>query len=183
MATLYQLKITLNHTKPAIWRCVKVNSTITLPKLHKVIQTVMGWEDYHLHQFEIGRDIRYGQVNPEWDNYGTLDERRVKLNTLLIAPKDTLTYTYDFGDSWKHTVLLEKTLEESATPAYPECIEGKMACPPEDCGGVSGYEQLLDTLSDPTHEDYEETIEWLGEGFSPAAFDLQFINQQLKRIK
>jgi len=184
MDTIYRFKITLKHTKPVIWRRFAVRNTITLPKLHRVIQIVMGWEDDHLHEFSLGHDQRYGKVDPEWGSDGMQNEARVKLNTLLAHEKDKLTYMYDFGDSWEHTLVLEKILPgDSMDLPHPECLAGELACPPEDCGGIPGYYDLIEVLSNPEHSDYEDMKEWIGEDFNPEYFDIKDVNQHLAQLK
>lgn len=156
----YQLKVTLIGTTPAIWRQFVVPAAITLDRLHDVLQIVMGWEESHFHEFSYGKK-RFTE-QPEDDLQGE-EEGLHRLNELLKRKGNKLTYLYDFGDHWEHEV----TLENSAyIPDEFEglllCLDGKGACPPEDCGGVPGYENLRGILQDPTHEDYQETLEWLG---------------------
>ena len=100
---------------------------------------------------------------------------------MLKKEKDTLIYEYDFGDSWEHKILLEKILTDDGKTVLPVCIKGKRASPPEDCGGIWGYEELLETISNPKHPDHEEMLEWLGGEFDPEAFDLEQINKDLAR--
>lgn len=172
---LYQLKITLIDSKPPIWRKILVRSDIGLPKLHAVLQAAMGWEGGHLHAFRAGHEM-YGE--PEPDMAYMKNEDRIKLDKLLRKEKDSLVYEYDFGDGWEHKVLLEKVVYDESIKT-PICITGKMACPPEDCGGIYGYYGLLDTLSDPESPDYESMVEWLGEGFNPEAFSIEEVNKLL----
>ncbi len=108
-----------------------------------------------------------------------LDSRKTKLNKILVGEKDTLKYEYDFGDGWDHTIVLEKIVEVDDHQPIPVCIKGKRNCPPEDCGGVWGYEDLLEIISDPKHPEHEEMLEWLGVEFDPEYFNLEEINEQL----
>jgi hypothetical protein len=174
---IYQLKITLNHSKPPIWRRVEVPDTITLAQLHQIIQAAMGWYDSHLHQFAVGR-VYYGVPDPE-DFEEVRDERRVKLNQILTAPKQKLVYEYDFGDSWEHVVLLEKVVPPEPSIHYPRVTAGKRACPPEDVGGVWGYESFLEAIRDPKNPEHEEMLEWAGGEFDPELFDLAAVNAAL----
>lgn len=174
---IYQIKITLRDSKPPIWRRVELPSATTLPKLHSIIQTVMGWYDYHLHQFKVGR-IVYGVPDPD-DYIEVHDERRVKLNQVLANPKDKFVYEYDFGDSWEHVVELEQILPPDPSASYPRCTAGKRSGPPEDCGGIWGYAGLLDTLADPGHPEHATMLEWVGGDFDPELFDLEATNQAL----
>ncbi|MEC5317840.1 plasmid pRiA4b ORF-3 family protein [Brenneria populi subsp. brevivirga] len=159
-AKLYQLKVSLIGTTPTIWRQFVVPASITLDRLHDVLQIVMGWEDSHLHEFSFSKK-RFTE-QPE-DNSQGEEEGLYRLNELLKRKGNKLTYLYDFGDSWEHEILLENGNYKSDEFDAPLlCLDGERACPPEDCGGVPGYENLLGILQDPTHEDYEETLEWLG---------------------
>ena len=163
------LKVTLRGTKPPVWRRLVMPGTMTLGDLHRAIQAAMGWHDGHLHAFDIGGE-QYGDRHSVDD---VADENRVTLNGLLIV---RFTYTYDFGDNWQHTVAFEKSEPAVEGVSYPVCITGKRNCPPEDCGGVWGYEELLAILANPTHPEHAERIEWIGEEFNPDEFDLEIAN-------
>jgi hypothetical protein len=175
--SIYQIKISLIGAKPPIWRTVLVPSDLDLENFHNVIQVAMGWEDSHLHQF-IANEKFYGTPD---DDFGMEieDESKYKLSQLLKNEKDTITYEYDFGDSWEHKILLEKVLPFDSKNALPVCIKGKRACPPEDCGGIWGYEDLLEAISNPNHPEHEDMLEWLGGEFDPEEFDLEEINDDL----
>lgn len=181
---VHQLKVTLQDIDPPIWRRLLVPSTVPLAKLHKIIQRAMGWEDSHLHQFLVGKQI-YGTADP--DGFGmdreTLSERTHLLEQVAFRAKMKLLYEYDFGDSWLHEVLVEKVLPAEPGARYPVCLEGARACPPEDCGGPPGYEDLLQALSDPSHPEHEDIKDWLGDDFDPEALDLVKINRALARFK
>ncbi|MDS3862234.1 plasmid pRiA4b ORF-3 family protein [Thermosynechococcaceae cyanobacterium BACA0444] len=195
---IYQLKITIRDSKPPIWRRVQVKSSITLPKLHQLIQAIMAWEDYHLHHFMVGdrrsRDgghIYFYQPPALFDDdflkddelNTFLDEGKFKLNQLLKAEKETIIYEYDFGDSWEHLITLEKILPPAPMP-HPICIKAVRACPPEDCGGIWGYMGMLEVLKDTNHPEHKDIVEWLGgPGFDPVFVDLAAINSALKSIK
>lgn len=176
--SIYQLKVTLKDTKPPIWRRLLVSSNTLLPDLHSIIQASMGWTNSHLHQFTDGFDF-FGPPS-EWDGMDTIDYRKISLDKMLWAPKQKITYEYDFGDDWRHQVLLEKVVEKEPDRFYPVCIKGKNACPPEDCGGVWGYAELLEILADPKHEDHEEMKDWIGGELDPKAFDLEEVNKRLQ---
>jgi hypothetical protein len=175
--SIYQIKISLIGVKPPIWRTVLVASTIDLETFHDVIQLAMGWTDSHLHQF-IANKVFYGIPDDDFE-FEMEDETQYKLSQLLQKEKDTLIYEYDFGDSWEHKILLEKILPFDSKTTLPVCIKGKRACPPEDCGGIWGYEELLETISNPKHPDHEDMLEWLGGEFDPEEFDLEAINEDL----
>lgn len=177
---VYQLKVTLCNARPPIWRRIQVPSDITLGKLHRILQAAMGWTDSHLHRFEV-KGVSFGAPDPELEFES---ERRAKLNEVAPAEGSKFRYEYDFGDSWLHDIVVEKVLPADPNVRYPVCIKGKRACPPEDCGGVWGYEELLETLRDPNHPDHEEMKEWLGdEEFDPEAFDPEEVNRELRRIR
>ena len=177
----YQLKITLRGSKPPIWRRFVVPSSITLPKLHEIIQIVMGWTDSHLHEFVSGRDS-YSVPDPEWPS-GTKNEARVRLNQLLHKEKQELLYLYDFGDDWEHVIELGKIIIGNTASLKPKCIAGKRACPPEDCGGIYGYHDLLEVIKDHENPEHEDMIEWLGGNFDPDYFDIDEVNEILSSLK
>lgn len=177
----YQLRITLLGIDPPIWRRVQVPAIITLYRLHRVIQVAMGWEDDHLHQFVAGKK-RYGIPMPG-DVVRLQDEGQARLYRVLTKPRQRMLYEYDFGDCWKHEVALEEVIRPAQALEHPVCVAGERACPPEDCGGVWGYEDLLEAVADPEHPDQEERIEWLGEGFDPEAFDRDAVNRRLEAMR
>ena len=179
--TLYQLKVTLRDvSKPPVWRRVLVHADASLGDLHQVIVAAMGWDDSHLHVFS--DDLtRYGSAGGDM-----ADEDDFALADVLAEPGDRLRYTYDFGDGWEHDVKLEEVLPPDAdlpATAAPACLAGKGACPPEDCGGPWGYASLKETIADPSDEEHERILEWLGledpSDFDPAAFDLATVNARL----
>ncbi|MCC7475151.1 MAG: plasmid pRiA4b ORF-3 family protein [Pirellulales bacterium] len=176
--TAYQLKITLDHSDPAIWRQVVV-ADCTLDILHEIIQIAMGWDSCHLHQFEHGK-ARFTNPCFDLDSDDLYDETQVLLSQLVADGCKKLRYWYDFGDDWWHTIKIEKTLHPKPGDKFPLCQAGEGACPPEDCGGTWGYYELLRTLKDPKSEDREEMLEWLGEDFDPAKFDLNETNRLLQ---
>jgi Plasmid pRiA4b ORF-3-like protein len=165
-ADVLSLKVTLRHIRPPIWRRILVPRDMTLADLHRAIQAVMGWEDAHLHSFSVGgRQYSDPAMLPDAAN-----EARVTLNSLARSGTTRFTYTYDFGDDWEHDILIEKRPPATAAKAYPACVAGKRNCPPEDCGGPWGYEELLAALADPNHPEHAERLEWLGEAFDPEDF-------------
>lgn len=167
---VFQLKVTLLDTKPPIWRRVLVDGKSTLDQLHEVIQAAFGWWNYHLHEFEVGR-TRYGVPDPDEDwGEPPQDERRTRLDA-IAGEGSSFRYTYDFGDGWDHKVTVEKVLPASSTATVPACIDGRRACPPEDCGGTWGYRELLEILANPAHPEHDERREWIGRPFDPEAFD------------
>lgn len=179
MNNIYQLKITLLDSEPPIWRRILVKADTLLPDLHKIIQTSMGWTNSHLHQF-ISENQSYGIPDDEWDESETTDYSSVKLSDLISAEKEKILYEYDFGDGWEHEIILEKVLTEEDNKYYPSCIDGKRNCPPEDCGGMGGYEHLIKVIQDPNDDEHEEMKVWVGENFNPEDFNLNEVNEALK---
>jgi hypothetical protein len=179
---IYQLKISLRFSTPTIWRRVLVSSDMLLPELHEVIQTVMGWNDEHLHQF-IQNEIKYAPSSGEDSTWrwqaNHIDYGHVRISDLLQDPKDKLDYEYDFGDGWFHHIVLEKIYPWNASQRLPVCTDGELSCPPEDCGGMMGYYGLLEVLKNPSHEEYEDLREWVGEDFDPTYFDVEEVNAWL----
>jgi hypothetical protein len=178
---IYQLKVTLRGSRPPIWRRVLVPGKFSLHKLHQVIQLAMGWTDSHLHQFIIDGQY-YGIPSPE-DFEPVRDERRQTLSQIATREKRKFFYEYDFGDGWGHEIVVEKILSPEPGIKCPACIKGKRACPPEDVGGLWGYETFLEAIEDPHHEEHESYLEWVGGDFDPEACDLDEINQALARAK
>jgi len=183
LRALYQIKITLADSKPPIWRRLLVHNTIKLNVLHDAIQYSMGWLNCHLHQFEKDR-ILYGV---DTDDFGadfgleTEDEKKYKLSDILKKEKDSMIYEYDFGDGWRHKIILEKIQPFDETAELVKCIKGKRACPPEDCGGIWGYESLIEIIRDPAHPEHEEMRDWLGGDLDPEHFSLAETNNMLSQ--
>jgi len=176
--SVYQLKVTLKNSKPPIWRRIQVNSDINLYRLHQNLQVMMGWTDSHLHQFIVHGEY-YGTPDPDFE---VTNEKSIKLDRVVSEAGDKFFYEYDFGDSWEHSILVEKILQPETGVNYPICLDGKRACPPEDCGGIWGYGDLLEAIQDPAHPEHEEMLEWLGGRFDPEEFDVDMVNQRLKTI-
>ena len=173
---ILELKVTLRHIRPPIWRRFQVRDRLTLDQLHAVLQFVMGWTNSHLHEFTC-RGERYCTTDPELDlPPPRADERQVRLGELLVKPNDQLTYEYDFGDGWEHEVVLERVVPHIPHTRYPIVIAGRRACPPEDCGGPGGYAHLLEALCNPAHPEHQDLTEWVGGSFDPEAFDLEALN-------
>lgn len=178
---IYQLKVTLRGSKPPIWRRIQVPGDVTLAKLHDILQVAMGWTNSHMHQFITGAGY-YGVPDRE-SGLDIKSERTARLERIAPAEKIRFIYEYDFGDSWQHEILVEKILPPEAGVRYPLCITGKRSGPPEDCGGIWGYEELLAATRDPENPEHEEMLEWVGDDFDPEAFDLEEINAALQRLR
>lgn len=177
------------ETQPAIWRRIQVPTDYSFWDLHVAIQDSMGWLDYHLHEFRVKKPrqrkvTEIGIPDTETDR-DVLPGWEVLISDFFIEPGVTAAYDYDFGDGWYHEILLEGVLLKESSVKYPVCIAGECACPPEDCGGIPGYERLLDVLANPQSDEYKETTDWLKghaknyfpykpNHFSPA--DVKFFN-------
>jgi hypothetical protein len=180
---ILQIKIKLlGVSKPPVWRRLLVPDEARLDQLHGVIQVAMGWCDYHMHVFSTDSG-EYGVPDSE---LGFLDERRMTVSRLLSEPGDRIRYTYDFGDTWEHEIMLEKVVGAHPEQPYPTCIAGKGACPPEDCGSVWGYARLREVLADPSDEEHASMLEWLelesGSDFDAAAFEIDAVNDVLGHV-
>ncbi|MEQ9379546.1 MAG: plasmid pRiA4b ORF-3 family protein [Pirellulales bacterium] len=173
MPVAYQFKVTLIHSNPPVWRRILVPEG-SLDDLHKWVQTAMGWENAHLHRFDIQRK-HYGDPEMLDDGFGetrVIDSLGVQLADLFDRPRPAkrFTYEYDFGDGWMHELEFEGIVDPPRGKKPPCCLEGERACPPEDCGGVWGYAHLLDVLADPNHEEYEQYAEWFPNGIDVEVF-------------
>jgi len=179
---IYQIQIALKGFKPKIWRRILIPSDLLLSDFHMIIQTTMGWTNSHLHQFIKNRIFYTRRMHDDdlWDEMDNVDYKKMKISDLLKKEREKIIYDYDFGDSWEHDIILEKILPIDDKIKYPICLTGKMNCPPEDCGGVWGYADMLEILKQPDHEEYESYIEWLGDDFDPEYFDKDEINEMLK---
>jgi hypothetical protein len=179
-ATLFQFKIALLGIKPPIWRRIQVHDC-TLDKLHEHIQTAMGWTNSHLHIFDI-KGKSYGDPDLLEDEFEYTDSTTTMLSGVLPKTRKRLAikYSYDFGDSWEHEVLFEGCPPMEKNAKYPVCLEGERACPPEDVGGVWGYQEFLAAIADPKHEQHRELLRWCGK-FSPDKFDAEEATKAMKK--
>ena len=185
----FQFKIQLKGiTKPPVWRKVSVPAKFTFLKFHEVIQAAFGWGNYHLFQFSpkgYGSYPSIGLPDPEgWGEDDITDSRKIKLKDVFSTEGEKYTYIYDFGDDWEHKLVLERILPDKTLKA--SCLDGKGACPPEDCGGVWGYQELKEVMADPSHPEHESMKEWLEldeeESCDPAAFDLKEAREMVRLI-
>ena len=178
---LLLLHIELKWIEPAIWRRVVVPETITLGRLHSVIQIAMGWEGGHLHEFEIAGE-NYGIPDPDgWGPPVNPEARKTLIKAL--QRRKTFHYLYDFGDSWDHRIKVVKALPAGACPQVPYCVDGANACPPEDVGGGPGYAEFFEAMADPNHSKHKAMMEWYGRDFDPTVFEWERVNQWLKDVK
>lgn len=175
---LYQLKVTLRHSRPAIWRRVLVQRTMSLERLHVTLQALMGWLDYHLHLFVVG-EVQYGdpelldeiECEPTWS---------ARLSDIAPSVGSRFAYWYDFGDDWWHDLVVEAIVPPEAGGRYPRCIDGQRATPPEDVGGIHGYSEFKRALRQPRHEDHDMYLTWVGGAFDPNEFSVARANARLR---
>jgi hypothetical protein len=176
---VYQLSVVLRGISPPLWRLIEVWEDSTLGQLHKVLQAIFLWEDYHLHDFIVGRTT-FSEPRPDDRDFDgkVSDERRAKLHAAAPWVGSCFQYNYDFGDDWWHDIRVEAILLPEAGAVYPRCVAGARSGPPEDVGGASGYQEYLEALVDPRDERHEEMLRWRGP-FDPEAFPLDRINATL----
>jgi hypothetical protein len=169
----------LRGATPPIWRRLEVPADISLARLHTVIQIAFGWDDSHLHVF----DTPYGSFGTADADLGHRPETSVTLEQVAPAANSTLRYTYDFGDDWDHDILVEEVLDHNETAGYPRCTGGRRAAPPDDCGGIWGYAELVEVLNDPADQEHKDRLEWLGlddaAEFDPDRFDAAAVTRAL----
>jgi len=173
---VYQFKITLRGIKPAIWRRIQVPDSFTFYDLHVAIQDAMGWQDYHLHMFELeDKNAQGGYVRiespftePDIVEEEIMLSTEVPIKSFFKKPKDRALYTYDYGDGWQHDVVLEKIVPREPKKTYPACLAGELTCPPEDCGGVFGYYECIKAIEKKDNSD--GLLTWLGK-WKPDRFD------------
>ena len=175
---VYQMKVWLTDIEPLIWRRFLVAGDQTLYRLHLILQTIMGWESYHLYEFIID-EIEYGEPDDEYQP-DIAYARKTMMSQVLHSQGQRFRYVYDYGDNWEHEIVVEEISEPEEYVFYPVCLDGERACPPEDVGGVSGYEDFLEIIHDPEHEEYDDMVSW-NEGFSQEAFDVRSVNKELRR--
>jgi hypothetical protein len=198
----YRIKITLRNSNPLIWRRIIVPAEITFKRLHDVIQVAMGWRNYHLYDFNIKEEnLRVTcdeEAIAEYDFYSKIkltkanDPQGYIAKLLEIKPKlsdkikidryltdyKAVEYIYDFGDYWKHSILLEEIVEDYEY-AYPICLDGEGACPPEDVGGILEYEEFLDIMKDEKHPEHKKLKEWASNNYYKETFDINDINHRM----
>jgi hypothetical protein len=178
----YQVKVSLRGAKPPVWRRLEVPADISLARLHNVIQIAFGWYDYHLHAYS----TPYGDFGTPDPELGHRAEAPVTLEQVAPAAGSKISYTYDFGDDWRHDIVVEKVLGRGE-PSRPRCTGGRRAAPPEDSGGVWGYAEIVASLTDPDHPEREHYVEWLGladpADFDPERFDAEEVTRALAKLR
>lgn len=177
-----RIHIRLDHIKPAIWRRVEVPLTTSLKGLHDVIQAVMLFQDYHLFEFNAGGK-RYAVPDPEWD-FGreTYAARNVRIGALIDRGITTFSYTYDFGDDWRHSITVEAVRDADPAVEYPRFVDGERRAPPEDVGGLPGFEEFLSAMAKPRHLQHREVVDWYGGLFKPEDISVDTINERMAKL-
>ena len=176
-----KLRIELNDSDPLIWRVVEIPTSITLKVLHDIVQITMGWLDYHLWELVIGGQTYGLPMDDDWGAAPRKVAAKVRLRDVLAPGMITIDYTYDFGDSWEHRLVVSDVRRGDLGTAYPRFIDGERVCPPEDCGGIPGFYEMLEARSDPAHPDHAEITEWLDD-YDPDELDVFPIQGALDRI-
>jgi hypothetical protein len=176
---VYELHVELEDIEPRIWRRILVPAKTTLPKLHDLLQLVMGWTNSHLHSFHIGSKA-FSMAGADLEELDMLDENKYTLEGVLGESIREFVYEYDFGDSWRHRIKVTSVAHPKTGWFYPLCVAGERAAPPDDVGGVMGYEEFLSAIKDPTHEEHDSMLVWIGGAFDPEGFDLNAINRTLR---
>ncbi|MDR3630198.1 MAG: plasmid pRiA4b ORF-3 family protein [Desulfocapsaceae bacterium] len=184
-APLYQLKISLAFTDPLIWRRVQVPGQMSIARLHDIFQFCMGWKDLHAHRFLIGKVFYAPSDDVDlWAKTGERNESEYRLTALEPDIKFCFTYLYDFGDGWEHQIDCEERIAAADGPGHPVLLAGEHACPPENVGGVPGYEEFLTIINAPQHTHHRRMAQWLGaDHFDPAYLDIDGINAALKKMR
>jgi hypothetical protein len=188
----YRVRVDVDTAKPPIWRRLDLASDMFLDALHEVIQIAFGWQDSHLHRFSTGSpfdpdaESYLSDVDLEEGDDG-IPESEARLDELLVEPGDTLAYTYDYGDDWRHTIRLEAVSDRAPGDPRAVCVDGRRAGPTEDSGGVHGYQEKLAIVADPSHPDHQFVVAWMIDqrghaDLDPVAFDIDAINTLLLAI-
>ncbi|MCW3093346.1 MAG: plasmid pRiA4b family protein [Ferruginibacter sp.] len=184
MKEIVQLTISLQHSNPLIWRTILVKKETTFFELHQVIQIAMGWKNYHLFEFNLD-GYRVGIID-ENDQPGcrlVFDAIKTRLADIVSFEADSFLYNYDFGDGWLHEITIEQVIEKEEHIIYPTCVDGQLNCPPEDCGGLNGYYNMLPILQDKEHPEYKETKIWVGKKYNPESFNKSKINKRFGQMR
>jgi len=174
----YTFKIDLINTEPLVSRTIKVSSETTLYLMHHIIQTVMGWENSHLYEFSIN-NLRFADSILLDEDFGDITDVKTVLLEDVFPKTDTAIYLYDFGDGWKHQLELIEISNAPQNELLPSFVLGQNACPPEDSGGAYRYKEIIEILADPTNEEYESIVEWVGPKFNPTTFNRIAIEKEL----
>jgi hypothetical protein len=187
MQTILQLKITLTDTKPQIFRQILVANDTTFFELHHIIQIAMGWQNMHLFEFRFN-DYIIGLPNDALEDEALGEENVIDADALMLSEvlsdvNETMIYTYDFGDTWEHEIVVEKIITDALDYKAPTCIAGDLSCPPENCGGVPGFEHLFNVIKNVNHPDHLQMLDWLDENYTQDGFDIDEVNTTLASLE
>lgn len=178
----FTFKITLEDTNPVVSRTFIVSSENSMYVLHQIIQVVMGWKNYHLYQFTIN-DLIIADRRLVLDEMGEVtDGKTLMIEDIFTKVGDAVKYEYDFGDGWMHHLELINISNKPVNDILPIIVAGENACPPEDCGGVSGYLQLKKILLDKSDEEHLSMLAWVGYKFNPLKFDIKTASKELLKL-
>lgn len=175
------VRIELDGSDPPIWRMVEVPTSVTLKVLHDIVQSAMGWFDYHLWEIVIGGSAYGLPMEEDWDTAPRKVASRTRLRDVLAPGTTRIDYIYDFGDCWQHTLIVSEVRAGDLATGYPRFVAGERQCPPEDCGGIPGFYEMLEARADPEHPEHLEICEWL-DGYDPDELDVLPIEIALGRI-
>lgn len=182
MTLIARLRIILNDVDPQPMRHIEVPLKIRLDRLHAVIQAAMGWTDTHLYEFRAG-DAGWGVPDPDGFCDGPMDAKKTTLEKVLEdTGARTIQYIHDFGDDWDHSIRIERVYEAIPGVIYPRLLKATGACPPEDVGGAWGYEEFLEALADPDHEQHEDMLHWSGGDFGAEDAGIDSILERFNRL-
>lgn len=181
---IYQLHVALLDISPQIWRRLWIPGNLKLSKLDRVIQEALGWTNSHLHEFTI-EGVRYGitGLSDFGDEEDLKDDKKFTVSQVLVNSVKEFEYAYDFGDNWRHRVLVEGIMDATPYNDWPLCLAGENACPPEDVGGTPGYEEFLESMADPEHEEHFDNWQWNGGPFDPKGFDVNSANARIRKLR
>ncbi len=177
-----RIRITLEDMEPAIWRRVELPLSNSLKTLHLAIQAVMLFENYHMFRFDVG-EASYGiPLDDDWMDPPTRDAASIRLAKLVERGVTTFTYTYDFGDDWRHGIEIEAVIPADPATDYPRFVDGERRAPPEDVGGLPGFEEFLDAMAKPRHPSRKSMLQWYGRPFDPADISPKEIRARIAKL-
>jgi hypothetical protein len=178
-----RIRIELEGTDPLVWRSVDVPLSSTLMALHDIIQVTMRWQDVHMFEFIVGDKV-YGEPYPDdsaWDRK-VFQAKSIRLKSLIERGVDRFPYVYDFGDNWRHHIILDAVRQGDADTDYPAFVNGARRAPPEDVGGISGFDAFLEAVTDPRHEDHDQMLEWCDGSFDPDDIDERYVRMIIENF-
>jgi hypothetical protein len=174
--TITRVRIELEGTEPLVWRELDLPLSTTLATLHDIIQLVMRWQGYHLHEFVVGEKF-YGVPDPDdvYDERTVYKEKSIRIGALMERGVREFLYLYDFGDNWRHRITMNEARLGDPGVEYPCFVAGARRAPPEDVGGISGFDEFLEAMADPEHDQFQQMLDWYGEIFDPEDIEARWI--------